>query len=107
VLTVVDVDEDVARRLQVKAADLVQLAREAVSNVARHARATTCRVSLVRDQTRAVLEIDDDGRGFDETAPTSGLGLGRLRDRAAMIGGELEVRSGPASGTCIRVLMPL
>ena len=106
-MAVVDVDPDVATRLQPRAGDLLQLAREAVSNVGRHAKATTCRISLVREHERAMLEVDDDGQGFDAAAETSGLGLRNLRDRAAKLGGEIEVQSGPESGTCVRVRLPL
>ena len=65
VLTVTQVDPQAAAELAGRAADVVQLAREALSNVSRHARATTCRVSLYHQGDSAVLEVDDDGRGFD------------------------------------------
>src|SRR6266536_1396865 len=65
VMTVVDVDPGVASQLTGMAADLIQLVREALSNVGKHAEATTCRISLRRGQDGGVLEIDDDGRGFD------------------------------------------
>ena len=65
VVTVVDVDGEAASALASRAGEVVQLAREALSNVSRHAEATTCRVSLRRGAEGIVLEIDDDGRGFD------------------------------------------
>src|SRR5437773_6781748 len=73
VVTVVDVDPEVASELSSRAADVVQLVREALSNVGRHGEATTCRVSLLRDgSSEAILEIDDDGRGFDVDLTTWG-----------------------------------
>ena len=65
VTAVVDVDARVAAELASKASDVVQLAREALSNVGRHAQAATVRVSLTAADGRARLEIDDDGTGFD------------------------------------------
>src|SRR5207247_7851379 len=59
VVTVVDVDADVASELSSRASDVVQLVREALSNVGRHSEAATCRVSLFRGPDGAIIEIDD------------------------------------------------
>jgi signal transduction histidine kinase len=115
VITVVEVDEQVAAALSQHAGELVQVVREALSNVVRHARATTCRVSLYSRQASpgeppgriAVLEVDDDGRGFEPEAGQAGHGLGNLRARAAALGGTLELKSGSRDGTTVRVLIPL
>jgi signal transduction histidine kinase len=91
-----------------RAGELVQLAREALSNVGRHAGAATCRLSLYRRDGAAVLEVDDDGRGFDPAAtPGTGHGLPNLRGRAEGLGGRLEIASGAGQGTTIRVLIPV
>ena len=107
VVTAIDVDAGVAAELASAANDVLQLAREALSNVGRHAEATTCRLSLVRDGERAVLEVDDDGRGFDVGAATVGMGLPNLRDRARALGGELSLDAAPGRGTTVRVTLPL
>ena len=109
VLTVVEVDPEVAAELSGRAADVIQLTREALSNVGRHANATTCRVSLRRsvESGSAELEIDDDGGGFDPGSVAEGMGLGNLRDRADSLGGSLTVRSVPAEGTTVVVSLPL
>jgi signal transduction histidine kinase len=115
VTAVIEVDEQVAAALSLHAGDLVQLVREALSNVVRHAAATTCRVSLYARHTGAgtsrgqvaVLEVDDDGAGFDPEAATSGHGLGNLRARADALGGTLELKSVSGDGTTIRVLIPM
>ena len=75
--------------------------------VGRHADAATCRVSLRRDGDRAVLEVDDDGEGFDPERVERGQGLGNMSARAASLGGELRLRSDPAEGTTVRVRIPL
>jgi signal transduction histidine kinase len=107
VTTVTDIDGTVAAELAPRAADLVQLTREALSNVGKHAQATTCRVSLRRDGDQAVLEIDDDGRGFDPMAPHTGLGLRNLLDRGLAIGGRVTVESKAGEGTTVRFAVPL
>jgi signal transduction histidine kinase len=104
VVTVVEVDPAAAAALAEVAAEVVQLAREALSNVSRHAQATTCRVSLYEEGATVVLEIDDDGQGFDPaTARPGGQGLGNLRARAQALGGRVELDSHPGEGTRVRV----
>jgi signal transduction histidine kinase len=106
-VAVAEVDPAAAAELAGRAGDVVQLAREALSNVSRHAKAVTCRVSLYTDEHGGVLEIDDDGRGFDPTRPTGpGQGLRNLRERAASLGGRAQVDSTPGQGTRVRVTIP-
>lgn len=107
VLTIVEVDPAVSAELASRAADVVLLVREALSNVGRHAEATSCRVSLRRSGGGAELEIDDDGRGFDPDAPSSGMGIANLRERAASLGGDLSITSVGGEGTTIRATLPL
>ena len=107
VTTVTDINGTIAAELAPRAADLVQLTREALSNVGKHAQATTCRVSLRRDGEEGVLEIDDDGQGFDPGAPPSGLGLKNLKDRAAAIGGRVAIESKVGEGTTVKIAIPL
>jgi signal transduction histidine kinase len=106
-VAVAEVDPAVAADLGGRAADVIQLAREALSNVSRHARAVTCRVSLYRDEGGGVLEIDDDGRGFDlARSPGTGQGLRNLRERAEGLGGRAEIHTTPGQGTRVRVTIP-
>lgn len=107
VTTVTDIDSAVAAELAPRAADLVQLTREALSNVGRHAQASTCRVSLRRDGDDAVLEIDDDGQGFDASAPQTGHGLRNLKDRGIAIGGRVTIESTSGEGTTVQIAIPL
>jgi signal transduction histidine kinase len=107
VLAVAEVDPAAAAELTGRAADVVQLAREALSNVSRHAEAATCRVSLYLDEHGGVLEVDDDGRGFDPARATgAGQGLRNLRERAEGLGGRAEIHSTPGQGTRVRVEIP-
>jgi len=107
IVTIVDVDETAASLLASKAADIVQIVREALSNIGRHANATTCRVRLVYEADGGILlEIDDDGAGFDPTAPSSGMGLVNLRERAASLGASFELASTSDEGSTVRVRFP-
>jgi signal transduction histidine kinase len=106
VVTVVDVNDQVASELASRGADIVQIVREALSNVGRHAGATTCRVRLQRNRDGLViLEIDDDGSGFDPTSPAAGMGLSNLRERATSLGGTLEIESSPSQGSTVRITL--
>ena len=90
---------------------LYRTGQEALSNIAKHARATAVRVRLWTHDGWVHLEIQDNGCGFDPTAPVSesgsGLGLLGMRERLAMIGGELDIDSAPNRGTTISARAPL
>ncbi len=108
VVAVVEVDPRIAAELSSRAGDIVQVVREALSNVGRHAQAATCRIALRRENGRAVVEIDDDGTGFDvEWARGRGLGLGNLHERAKTLGADLTVDSALGSGTTVRLSISL
>ncbi|MBX7159773.1 MAG: PAS domain S-box protein [Acidimicrobiia bacterium] len=111
-VVVVDIDAAAAAAVSAHAEHLQHVAREALSNAARHADATTCRLKLRFDAARdaVVLEIDDDGHGFDTESEAiwgSGHGLGNMRKRATEAGATLDVESGPDTGTTVRVRLPL
>ena len=87
-----------------------RIAQEALSNVCRHAQATKVAVSLRSDGRSCVLEVVDNGVGFDASyinkRNTHGLGLVGMRERIAMIGGSLEIASQPGVGTRIKAQAP-
>lgn len=86
---------------------LYHLAREALTNVRKHAHATHAEVRLAQD-AGIVLEVRDDGCGFDTAAPVEQrhMGLRNMRSRVASLGGSLEVESVPGEGTLVRVRLP-
>jgi two-component sensor histidine kinase len=87
---------------------LFRIAQEALANVARHARARNVRVGLGKGQdTWAVLEVEDDGQGFDPEVAASGMGLRNLRERAESLEGVLQIASVPGTGTTVTVWIPL
>ncbi len=77
---------------------------EALTNVARHSRATNAAVSLVRVDDSLVIEIRDNGVGGADIS--MGTGLAGLRDRIASVGGTLELTSPSGGPTILRVLLP-
>jgi signal transduction histidine kinase len=103
----VDVDAAVAAALSGRSADIVQLTREALSNVARHARASHATVRLSRQGSNALLSIDDDGVGFDPRAGSVGNGMRNMRERAASLNGDLSVSSHNGKGTTLSVTFPI
>ncbi len=86
---------------------LYRAAQEALTNVARHAVASTVIVSLSEDPGGFTLRIEDNGQGFRTAAPgRRGLGLRLVRERAEAIGGSCLVESNPGRGTNIQVWVP-
>jgi signal transduction histidine kinase len=77
---------------------------EALTNVAKYAAATAAEVAVRRERDRVVIEVRDDGVGGAD--PAAGSGLTGLADRVAALGGRLDVRSRPSSGTVVRAEMP-
>ena len=103
----VEVDAEVAASLSSKSHQIVQLTREALSNVSRHAHANHATVRLARRGAKAMLAIDDDGIGFDPSNDSTGHGLRNMRGRAGALGGELKVTTSGGKGTKLRVTFPI
>jgi signal transduction histidine kinase len=87
-------------------AAIYRVAQEALHNALRHSGAAEIRISLAARQRRVILEVSDAGRGFDTAAPSGGLGLASMRERAASAGAALTVRSAPGKGTLVRLEVP-
>lgn len=98
-----------ARRLPTDAeTTLYRIVQEALTNVARHARATRVRVELQLGEWLGLVVIEDDGIGFDPACTPKGrLGLTGMRERLAPAQGSLEIDSGAERGTRITVRLPL
>ena len=91
---------------------LFRISQEALNNVAKHAAATTARISIRRDPD-VELVVEDDGVGFDVDAAThadpasGGVGLAGMQERAALLGGTMEIRSTDGRGSRLTVRVPL
>jgi signal transduction histidine kinase len=102
------IDEAAARMLQPQSLQIILFATEALSNVGRHSDSATCLVALDRFEDRIVLEIRDQGGGFEPVQVAGkGFGLDNLRERALRLGGELEIESTPGRGTAARMVIPM
>ena len=87
---------------------LFDIAREALLNVQKHAGASAAHVRVAAEPDQVVVEIRDNGSGFDPGAGHPGhFGLDSMRSRAAEVGGLIEITSAPGSGTVVRVCVPV
>jgi len=105
----VDVTEALGDLPADAATALYRIFQEALTNVARHARASQVRVRLRAEAGAAVLTIEDDGMGIDPCDPdvSGSLGLAGMRERAALEGGELAVLPRAEGGTRVEARLPL
>jgi len=87
---------------------LFHICQESLANVAKHARAQYAEVHLWTTRDRVLLEISDDGRGFDlrKMNITLGHGLSNMHSRARKVGGDVEITSSPGSGTTVLAWVP-
>jgi signal transduction histidine kinase len=84
---------------------IYRLVQESLSNAARHAHADRVRVEVIEGEYDVHISIADDGAGFDTDAPSSGFGLTGMRERIALVGGELRITSGD-TGTTVEAVIP-
>ncbi len=83
-----------------------RMAQEALSNIARHSRASAVETALTFNHDAAALVVCDDGQGFDPNQPVAGLGLRSMRERIQSLGGVFSVESRPGS-TCLTAQIPV
>jgi len=107
-----DIRLDLEAAAMVRSSDLAtalfRIVQESLTNIVRHAQASSVEVSLVADDRDLVLTVRDNGRGFaNERRQGGGVGLVSMRERADALGGHLDVSSSPAEGTIIQVKISL
>ncbi len=102
-------DEEMAVLGEAQAVALFHICQEALANIAKHARARTVNITLWLSAERALMEISDDGRGFDpeNIQMTIGHGLSNMHTRARNAGGDVEITSEPGNGTTILAWVPI
>jgi two-component system sensor histidine kinase UhpB len=86
---------------------IYRVAQEAMTNVARHAKASAVELRLERDKDQVVLTVRDDGRGLSPAAKTSSHGIRGMRERAMLIGAGLAIAPAPVGGTEVKLSIPL
>ena len=88
--------------------NVYRILQEALQNVHKHAAAARVDVLLERRDHQAVLIVEDNGQGYDVEATGDGrMGLTNMRERAALIGGTIEIESQPGDGTTVFVRVPV
>jgi two-component system sensor histidine kinase UhpB len=85
---------------------IYRIAQESLTNVLRHADATTASVSLKAEAGRVVLTVKDDGAGMPSALPSGTAGIAGMRERALLVGGRLSIESRPGDGTTMRLEVP-
>jgi signal transduction histidine kinase len=84
-----------------------RIVQEALTNVVRHAHASTASVCVQHADGDLVVEVADDGIGFGDT-PSHGFGITGMRERAALVGGSVQISTGPTGrGTAVTARLPL
>lgn len=88
---------------------LFHICQEALANIAKHSKAQKVEINLWSTEERALLEVTDDGRGFDTARINTSLGhgLNNMNRRARKVGGDVEITSTPGSGTTVLAWVPI
>lgn len=87
--------------------NLFRIAQECLTNVLRHAQASSVHATIRFGEEEVSLQFDDDGRGFDPAARSEGYGLLGMRERVGAMGGQMEVVSSRGRGTRVSIGLPL
>jgi signal transduction histidine kinase len=102
----VALDDEPDLSIEIKHA-LYRIAQEALHNIVKHARASTVALRLARQEKEIILQVRDNGRGFDPTGPFPGhFGVRSIQERVTKLGGTLTIESAPGHGTCIEIHVP-
>lgn len=91
-----------------RAGALLQIVRESLSNIRKHAVAARVAVRLIDERDAVTLEVQDDGRGFDAgiALPETHRGLRNMKLRTQRLGGVFDIETSPGAGTLLRIRMP-
>ena len=103
----VSIEAEAVRSIQASGPQIVQIVREALSNIVRHATSPTVRIDLRRRGADTVLEISDQGKGFNPARVRWGSGLSNIARRATEIGGRAEFISEPGAGSAVQLVIPV
>lgn len=98
------------QEIQLDEAALAQVSgilHEALTNAAKHAGGARVTVTVTRRREHLHMLIQDGGRGFDPAAVSAGFGLQMMAERAAMLGGSLQIDAAPGSGARVELILPL
>lgn len=108
----VEAPDDFGRWSQETETTVFRIVQEALTNVHRHSGSRTATIRLIREGSRIVTEVEDEGCGLQPSAgdraqnPPYGVGIAGMRERAELLNGRFEIRSAPGHGTAVRVVLP-
>ena len=87
---------------------IYRIVQEALNNILKHSEANNASIALSRGKKFYLLEIDDDGKGFDATNPAvqRGFGLANIVNRVDLLNGKLKISTEPGKGTNIKIYIP-
>jgi signal transduction histidine kinase len=93
---------------EMNAMSLFHICQEALANIAKHANASKVTIDLWTTSDRVLLEVSDDGQGFEvgNTSKTVGHGLANMQTRVQNVGGDVDITSEPGEGTSILAWVP-
>ena len=102
-------EEDLFNLPETQAVALFHICQESLANIAKHAKAHRVEIVVWKTQDRALLEVQDDGRGFDlnKVKQTIGHGLSNMETRANNVGGAVDISSEPGNGTSVLAWVPM
>lgn len=83
-----------------------RIVQEALTNAHRHASPGTIRIRLASEGDQVMATIEDDGDGFDPACMSTGVGISGMRERAELLGGQLQIDSRPGRGTRVHARLP-
>jgi signal transduction histidine kinase len=108
-VTLTSPKEGISNLPEAQAVALFHICQEALANIAKHAKARNVEVTLWTTAERALLEVHDDGRGFDteKTRLSIGHGLSNMETRALNAGGEVDISAEPGNGTTVLAWVPI
>jgi two-component system, NarL family, sensor histidine kinase LiaS len=86
---------------------LYRIVQEGLSNIARHSGATQANIDLAFEEHEIVIQIADNGAGFDRARIAEGLGLRLIHERLDRLGGQVEIQSGNGHGTLLTIRAPI
>jgi signal transduction histidine kinase/ligand-binding sensor domain-containing protein len=103
---VVNVEFEIPAELEV---DLLHISQEALNNALKHSKASEVMLSLHTEEDYLVLEVKDNGQGFDQelVRGKGGMGLTNMAERVEKIGGKLTIQSDPENGTTVGIIVPI
>ena len=101
-----EVEEDLPSRPEIETV-IFRIYQELVTNILRHAGAEQISIQLYERNNHIILDVEDDGRGFDADAKTDRAGVAGMRERAALVNGTITFDSEPGAGTHVVLEIPL